>query len=95
MDRITRMFVLALMLALSGVAAAEPIDINTADAQALAGGLNGVGESKARAIVAYREQNGPFNSSEELQQVKGIGGRILDMNRGNIVVSAKGKSEGR
>jgi competence protein ComEA len=85
------MFVFALMLALSGIAAAEPIDINTADAQTLAAGLNGVGDSKARAIIAYREQNGPFGSAEDLQQVKGIGGRILDMNRSNILVGDRGK----
>jgi competence protein ComEA len=95
MDRITRMFVFALMLALSGVAVAEPVDINTADAQALAVALSGVGESKARAIVDYREQNGPFSSAEELRQVRGIGGRILDMNRSNIVVSTRGKSPGQ
>ena len=32
--------------------AAEPVNINTADAATLASRLNGVGESKAEAIVA-------------------------------------------
>ena len=35
------------------------ININTADATTLAG-LTGIGQSKAEAIVAYREANGPF-----------------------------------
>ncbi len=35
--------------------------------------LNGIGESKARAIVAYREENGPFGAIEEIKNVSGIG----------------------
>lgn len=92
MERITRMFVLILALSFSGLVAAEPIDINSADSQALAAGLDGVGESKAQAIVAYREANGPFRSADELTQVKGIGGRILELNRGSIQV---GSGDGR
>lgn len=35
--------------------------------------LNGIGESKAQAIVAYREENGPFGAIEEIKNVSGIG----------------------
>ena len=88
MERITRMFVLILALSFSGLAAAEYVDINSADSQTLADALQGVGESKAQAIVAYRKANGPFRSAEELTQVKGIGERILELNRGNIGVGS-------
>ena len=84
MERITRMFVLILALSFSGLVAAEPIDINSADSQALAAGLDGVGESKAQAIVAYREANGSFLHADELVNVKGIGIRTVDQNRGLI-----------
>lgn len=84
MERITRMCVLLIALLVSGPGLANTIDINTADAQTLATGLSGVGETKARAIVAYRDQNGPFKSPDDLKQVKGIGDRILELNRGAI-----------
>ena len=88
MKRITRIFALLLAVTLGGLAYAEPIDINTADSESLAAGLNGVGQAKAQAIVAYREANGPFGSTEELTRVKGIGTRILDLNRNNIRVGS-------
>jgi competence protein ComEA len=67
-------------------AAAEPVDINTADAATIAAALNGVGESKARAIVEYREKHGPFRSADELAKVKGIGLRTVEKNREQIRV---------
>ncbi len=53
------------------------IDINTADAETLMD-LPGIGEVKAAAIIAYREENGPFRYPEELLNVKGIGEGILE-----------------
>ncbi|MNW21451.1 ComE operon protein 1 [compost metagenome] len=49
--------------------------------------LSGVGEAKAKAIVAYREGNGPFASVDELLEVKGIGKAILDKNREKLEVN--------
>ncbi|MNW09461.1 ComE operon protein 1 [compost metagenome] len=60
------------------------VNLNTADAATLQRELSGVGEAKAKAIVAYREANGPFSSIDELLEVKGIGKGILDKNRGTL-----------
>lgn len=67
-------------------ALAEPVNINTADAAALARELVGIGETRANAIVEYRKQNGPFRSIEELALVKGIGPRVIEQNRANLRV---------
>jgi competence protein ComEA len=83
---IRRGFAALALLSLSISAFAAPIDINTADASTLAQGLNGVGEAKAQAIVADREQNGPFVSVDDLARVKGIGQKIIDQNRVNMAV---------
>ncbi|MEP4485631.1 MAG: ComEA family DNA-binding protein [Halioglobus sp.] len=60
---------------------ASTVNINTADAQALASGLNGVGLSRAEDIIRYREAYGPFATVEELTSVKGIGKSTLEKNR--------------
>lgn len=56
-----------------GTASAEenPVNLNTADSETLQT-LSGIGEAKAQAIVAYREEHGGFSSVEELMQVPGI-----------------------
>ena len=50
---------------------AASVNINTASAVEIAESLNGVGEARAAAIVAFREQNGPFISADQLLQIKG------------------------
>ena len=67
-------------------AVSSAVDLNQADALTLARELNGVGEAKARAIVAYREAHGPFESVDELLEVKGIGVAILEKNRARLQV---------
>jgi competence protein ComEA len=62
------------------------VNINEADAETLASTLNGIGLSKANAIVAYREANGPFYSAEELSAVRGIGMTTIEKNAGRIIV---------
>ncbi len=92
--RFLRQLLLLVCLGLGSLAVvAGPVDINTADAEALATALNGVGLKKAAQIVKYREQNGAFNSVEELINVKGIGDKILEKNRGRIVAGVDEDSE--
>jgi len=67
--------------------AAGPVNINTADAATLATELTGVGPALAEAIVADRKTNGNFATPEALTRVKGIGDRIVEMNKANILVA--------
>jgi competence protein ComEA len=77
----------SLIASLLPVAAwAGPVSINSADAATLAEELAGIGPAKAEAIVEYRDRNGPFESVDQLLDVKGIGERVLDMNEGNILI---------
>ena len=39
-----------------------PVNVNEADADTIARELRGVGPAKARAIVTYREENGPLRN---------------------------------
>ena len=78
---------LACLLASPVAAAADPIDVNTATAEELAAAMTGVGVKKARAIVADREENGPFPSIEDLVRVRGIGGATVDSNRDRITAA--------
>ncbi len=66
--------------------AAGQININQADAEAIATELKGVGEKKAQAIVDYRAEHGPFKSVTDLTSVKGIGDKIIEDNEDVIVL---------
>jgi len=66
--------------------AAQPVNVNSASAEEIAESLNGVGLSKAEAIVSYREKNGKFTHVDELVNVKGIGIRTVDINREYIML---------
>ncbi len=93
MTRFTRLLLgAAVVLLMPLYSWAGPVNINTADAETLAAELDGIGLSKAQAIVQYRTTNGPFQSADELVEVKGIGARTLEMNQGNILVQAPRKS---
>ena len=85
-----RFFFLLLTLALSLSAwAAGPVNVNKASAEEISESLKGVGMSKAQAIVDYRKKNGAFSHVDELVNVKGIGIRTIDQNRGMILLKEK------
>ncbi len=61
------------------------VNINTADAAALQT-LNGIGESRAQAIISYRESCGAFGSIEDIKQVDGIKDGVFNKIRDAISV---------
>jgi competence protein ComEA len=67
------------------VAELQKININTADAWLLAA-LPGIGDVRAAAIVAYRQQHGPFRDVNELLNVADIGETTLDRIKDLITV---------
>ena len=62
-----------------------PVNLNTATADDL-DSLPGVGPSTAAAILAHREQHGPFTTVDELAEVRGIGPAKLEALRGLVTV---------
>lgn len=61
------------------------VDLNTAN-QAQLEGVNGIGPSKAKAIIEYRSKNGGFRSLEDLDKVPGFGKSTLDKVRSELSV---------
>lgn len=77
--------VLSLFLSILSLGvSAGPVDVNSADAKTLAASLDGVGTKTAEAIVAYRNQHGPFKRIEDLEKVKGVGAKTIERNRANL-----------
>ena len=85
-----KLFLAATILGFAGAVMAGPVNVNTADAETISAELQGVGISKAIAIVEFRKANGPFKSADDLIQVKGIGARTVEINRKNILLAAAG-----
>ena len=68
-----------------------PIDINSATYEELVA-LPGIGPVKAKAIVEYREKNGPFRSPKDILEVPGIGEKTLEGILDFIEIDAEGES---
>jgi competence protein ComEA len=66
-----------LLLAGSGPVPVEVLDLNHAS-EADLDRLPGVGKTRAKAILAYRERNGPFADPSELAKVPGLGRRLAE-----------------
>lgn len=62
------------------------IDINTATKEQLMT-LGGIGESKAMAIIAYREEHGKFKKIEDIMNITGIKNGVFDKIKSQIRVS--------
>lgn len=61
------------------------VNINKADEGELQT-LPGIGPSKARAIIAYREEQGPFQKPEDVMKVSGIGGKTFERLQDSVSV---------
>lgn len=74
----------------------EPVDINQAGIEQLEA-LDGIGAAKARAIVEFRDANGPFATVDDLRNVSGIGDKLLASLRPQVTVGPAGgaKSDAR
>lgn len=81
------LIIVALIFIAGGYAAAEDakININTASAKELLK-LSQIGEKKAGAIVAYRDEHGSFTTIEDITKVKGIGDKIFEKIKDHITV---------
>ena len=82
--KIIKSFVFAVVLSFSNLLYAGQVNINTADVKTLSSELSGIGQDKAEAIVAYREQHGPYMQIEDLTKVKGIGVNTLEKNKSKL-----------
>lgn len=63
----------------------DVVNINTADLEKLKT-ITGIGDTKAQAIMEYREQNGKFKSVDDLTKITGIGEKTLEKIRDKITV---------
>lgn len=63
----------------------QKVNINTADENTLMT-IPGIGESRARAIIAYREENGKFASVEEIMKIDGIKEKMFEKIKDSITV---------
>ena len=61
------------------------VNLNTAT-QAELESLKGVGPAKAKSIIEYREQNGAFQSVDELKKVKGFGEKSVESLKNDLHV---------
>ena len=90
---------LGVLLLVAGLASAAPseegqdvvqglltVNINEANAETLAAVLEGIGLTRAQAIVDYRTQFGRFYSAEELSAVRGIGTSTINRNLSRLQI---------
>ena len=69
------------------------LDINNASEDQLVI-LPGIGPKKARAIVDWRDSNGPFESVDRLESVHGIGPKTLEGLKPYVCAGGKGEPAG-
>jgi competence protein ComEA len=66
-------------------AAAAKVNINTADEAGLMS-VKGIGKTHAKAIIEYRQKNGPFKTVDDLTKVKGIKAKSLDKIKDQVTI---------
>jgi len=84
MKKIILAWCFAGLMAFAGLASAA-VDINTASATELEA-VKGIGPAKSKAIIDYREKNGPFKSVDDLKGVKGFGTKTIEKLRPELSV---------
>lgn len=78
MNQLLKSLLFAVMIAVSGLGAASPVNINTATQSELEN-IKGIGPSKAKMIIAERLDGGSFQDANDLQKrVRGIGMRSVE-----------------
>ena len=75
------------LLAPAMLLAATPVNVNKANATDIAKSLDGIGQSRAQAIVDWRGAHGPFKTVDDLRHVKGIGKATIARNRSAILLA--------
>ena len=63
----------------------QTVNINKSDLSQLIT-LKGVGESKAKAIISYRQKFGSFKSISQLSDVSGVGTKIIKDNKSRLTI---------
>ena len=84
MKKIILAWFAACLMAFAGLAAAV-VDLNSATVTEL-DAVKGIGPAKAKAIVDYRDKNGPFKSVDDLKGVKGFGAKSVEKLRPELTV---------
>lgn len=85
MKKLLSSLILSVVMAMPAFAA---VNLNTAT-QAELEAVKGIGPSKAKAIITYREKNGGFKSVDELAKVKGFGKASVAKLKGEFEVPAE------
>lgn len=76
-----------------GLLEGEVLNLNTASQTELTR-LPGIGETKAAAIIAWRQEHGSFQTVEDLMAVDGIGEKTLENLRPYVTVGEPAAEEG-
>ena len=87
-----KLLLVALALIALSFNAFAAVNINTATKSELES-LKGVGPSKAQAIIDYRIKNGPFKSTDDLNNVPGFGDKTTAKLKPSVTVSGKTTTE--
>lgn len=78
MNQLLKSLVFSVLVAVSALAAASPINVNTATQSELES-IKGIGPSKAKTIIAERLDGGHFQDANDLQKrVRGIGMKSVE-----------------
>jgi len=78
MNQLLKSLVFSVFVAVSGLATASPINVNTATQSELES-IKGIGPSKAKTIIAERLDGGHFQDANDLQKrVRGIGMKSVE-----------------